>query len=329
MRVAGIAITKNGSLILKKISKCIDIDIYNSIRISSDGFSSINEITGYLFNKYDAIVYVVAIGAVVRIVSRYIKNKYIDPGIIVIDDAGKFTISLLSGHRIANRLSLIISECLKNQPVITTASDANNIKSIEEIIDTNEFNILGDVAKISYDIISKKRILLIDECNLNLNFPENIQKDINDFDDRIIITRRDIKPKENDLILLKRDLFIGIGFSSDASCTDILNAIQSALKLLNASVKSIKRIATIDIKKNSIELQKVLKEIKCDAVFYNKNELNSTGIVNGNIYKYVGAYSVSTASAYLASNHGDMLIEKIVFNNVTVSIYKSGNNESK
>ncbi|AAT42694.1 cobalt-precorrin 5A hydrolase [Picrophilus oshimae] len=328
MRIAGIAITENGIKILKDISKCIDIDIYQGRRLSEKGFLSINDITREIFNKYDAIIYTVALGAVVRIISRYIKNKYTDPGIIVIDDAGRFTISLLSGHRIANNLSVIISKCINNQPVITTASEANNVESIEEIIKNKNIIVNGNIASISYDIISGKNILLIDECNSNLRFPDNVKENIDDFHGRIIITRRDIKPGLNDLILLKRDLCIGIGFSSDADYNNLFNAVDAALRSINASFNAIKRIATIDIKSGSAPLNDLIKKIKCDAIFYKNEELNSTGIINGDVYKYIGAYSVSTASAYLSSNHGKMLIEKMVFKNVTVSIF-SDNDENK
>lgn len=91
---------------------------------------SLSELTSRLFGKYNGIVYVMAIGIVVRVIAANIKDKYSDPAIVVIDDVGRYVISALSGHEGgANKLSLKIANILHTDAVITTGSE-----SVKDII---------------------------------------------------------------------------------------------------------------------------------------------------------------------------------------------------
>ena len=54
--------------------------------------------TGTRFSDSDAIIFVGACGIAVRSIAPYIQKKTKDPAVLVIDECGKFVISLLSGH---------------------------------------------------------------------------------------------------------------------------------------------------------------------------------------------------------------------------------------
>ena len=81
---------------------------------------SAGKFTAENFNRYDAFVFIGAMGICVRTIAPCVKNKYTDPAVICVDSTGKFAISVLSGHigganelthQVANILSLIhISE---------------------------------------------------------------------------------------------------------------------------------------------------------------------------------------------------------------------------
>ena len=66
-----------------------------------------------------------ATGIVVRVIAPYIKNKYTDPAVVVVDENERFAISLLSGHEGgANNLAIRVANSLGAEPVITTASES-------------------------------------------------------------------------------------------------------------------------------------------------------------------------------------------------------------
>ena len=132
-RIAVLAITKNGvemGLSLKKLFP--DWQIFAPSKFSDnneminwyDDSTSIKIVD--LFQSNDGLICLFSLGAVIRLIAPYIKDKKTDPAVIVIDDKAQFVISVLSGHLGgANELSNEISEKIGATPVITTAADVN------------------------------------------------------------------------------------------------------------------------------------------------------------------------------------------------------------
>jgi len=85
-----------------------------------------------LFAPFDGIVAIVSLGAVVRLIAPHLKNKEVDPAVVVIDEAGKFVIPMLSGHLGgANALAGHLATALGAQAVLTTASDARETIGVD------------------------------------------------------------------------------------------------------------------------------------------------------------------------------------------------------
>lgn len=79
---------------------------------------------GPLFDGFDQLIFFVSLGAVVRLIAPHLKNKDVDPGITVVDDAGQFVIPVLSGHvGGANAMAEQVAALIGATPVVTTASD--------------------------------------------------------------------------------------------------------------------------------------------------------------------------------------------------------------
>ncbi|HEY3379433.1 MAG TPA: cobalamin biosynthesis protein [Armatimonadota bacterium] len=86
---------------------------------------SMRDFLGEHWTDHAAIIGIMASGILVRAIAPWVDSKYTDPAIVAVDDAGRFAISLLSGHEGgANRLAEQISEIIGAIPVITTGSEA-------------------------------------------------------------------------------------------------------------------------------------------------------------------------------------------------------------
>ncbi len=134
-RVVLVAITKHGAAqvarlaaLLPAASVCVSAKFAealqgatNPLQVYSGAFK--DEIGG-LFEHFDQIVFFVSLGAVVRLIAPHLKTKDEDPGVLVVDDAGRFVIPVLSGHvGGANAMAETVAALLGAVPVLTTASD--------------------------------------------------------------------------------------------------------------------------------------------------------------------------------------------------------------
>jgi cobalt-precorrin 5A hydrolase len=80
---------------------------------------------GSLWPDHAAVVGVMASGILVRGIAPHVQSKYDDPAVVVLDDAGRFAVSVLSGHEGgANRLADQIAAETRGQAVVTTGSEA-------------------------------------------------------------------------------------------------------------------------------------------------------------------------------------------------------------
>lgn len=85
-----------------------------------------------LFAAFDAIVAVVSLGAVVRLIAPHLGDKESDPAVVVVDEAGRFVIPVLSGHAGgANALAAQLADALGATPMLTTASDARQTIAVD------------------------------------------------------------------------------------------------------------------------------------------------------------------------------------------------------
>ena len=95
--------------------------LLDSIQISTSAWA------GEKFSDSDALIFIGATGIAVRSIAPYVASKKSDPAVLVVDECGKFVISLLSGHLGgANELALKTAEILEAIPVVTTATDLHH-----------------------------------------------------------------------------------------------------------------------------------------------------------------------------------------------------------
>ncbi|WP_020611208.1 precorrin-3B C(17)-methyltransferase [Sediminispirochaeta bajacaliforniensis] len=86
---------------------------------------SLAEESARLFVLCDGLIFFSAVGIAVRMISAFLRDKYHDPAVVVVDNGCRNAVSLLSGHEGgANRLCWEVSRILGCRPVVSTATEA-------------------------------------------------------------------------------------------------------------------------------------------------------------------------------------------------------------
>ena len=139
MKLAGIAFTERGARLLERLlsrfqeeGEEIEGTVSPSCAEAAGGLSirreTLKEWTKRQFQQADGLIFVGAAGIAVRACAPFVQDKTKDPAVIVIDETGRYAVSLLSGHLGgANELALRAASIIGAEPVITTATDRNGL----------------------------------------------------------------------------------------------------------------------------------------------------------------------------------------------------------
>ncbi len=139
MRCAAFTATPAGTLLAQRIQAALadETVIYTKEGQELTGmhvYDSLAEAVREAFLQYDALVFIMAAGIVVRMIAPHLQSKLKDPAVLVLDERGKHVISLLSGHvGGANALTRRLAVILDAEPVITTATDVNGCMAVDDI----------------------------------------------------------------------------------------------------------------------------------------------------------------------------------------------------
>jgi len=69
-----------------------------ALAMGARGFERLGSLLPEIWPRYSAFVFVMAAGIVVRQIALLIENKRSDPAVVVVDERGRFAVSLLAGH---------------------------------------------------------------------------------------------------------------------------------------------------------------------------------------------------------------------------------------
>lgn len=137
----------------------------------------IREILADNFATASLIVFFASTGIAVRSIAPYLRSKATDPAVLVVDEAGKYCIPILSGHLGgANAYAREIAEILHAEPVITTASDLMHKFAIDIFAKKNHLAIsnLALAKDLEARIISGKNVRLFSDFPIDGQIPDGV-----------------------------------------------------------------------------------------------------------------------------------------------------------
>ncbi|MFE2044509.1 precorrin-3B C(17)-methyltransferase [Streptomyces sp. NPDC059477] len=267
------------------------------------------------FRECEGVVCFLATGAVVRLIAPLLGDKGSDPGVVCVDEGGRFAVALVGGHGGgANALAVEVGELLGAEPVITTATDAVGVPGL----DTLGMPVQGEVAAVSRAVLDGEPVALEAEVSWPLPaLPPNVGgaagepvRGAGDPRSVLRVTDRLLDAAPGEVILRPPTLVIGVGASRGAPVDEILALIEGALRDAVLSPLSVSHLATVDAKADEPGIVEAARHLGVPLVTHPAERLATVEVPNPSDAPLaaVGTPSVAEAAALLGG--GELLVPK-------------------
>lgn len=290
-----------------------------------------------IWGRHEAHIFVMAAGIVVRAVAKHVQSKLHDPGVVVMDIAGKFAVSLCSGHLGgSNELCRMIDERLGATAVVTTGTDINGTLAPDVLAkdigaDVDDWEPLKLVSGALVDslpvgvyvepgvktpdlsVYAKKKVTVVAD-----------PAELSGFRAAVVVSHRLLPdPGVPTMWLRPRNLVVGIGCNRGTEEAEIAAEVSDALASAGFSERSVRNLATFEAKKDEPGLLAYARSRSLELVWYDAGTINdSPPIPNPSevVKKYVGVLGVAEPAAMISAGARVLLLEKQKRGNLTVAV---------
>ncbi len=329
-----IAITQQGLALAKKLKvQFPDSVIYTLAKWHDEECTTIepdlSTFTAQLFDRHKTLVYVMATGIVVRSIARHLVGKTVDPAVVVLDEAGQFVISLLSGHLGgANGVASEIAVTMGATAVITTASDVQGVPSVDMIAPKHQLIIesMHDAKTLTAMTVNGQKVGWKNDSLLNL--PCYYPCDEIDAEGLVVVSNRtNLADKVPFAQLIPQNITVGVGCKRGIPGQQIIDFVTEQLQLNSINEMSIRQLASIDIKRDEQGILAAAAHFGVPAVFVETTEIekieqNFTS--SAFVKSQVGVSGVCEPAAFIAGGRaGEFISRKKSKEGITVAIFES------
>ena len=330
MKIAIISITKNGKLLAMDISSALKEDP-TVIRI--DLFhKNVKQNLESIFHSYNCIIGIMATGIMIRNICSLIKNKNVDPAVLIIDEKGKHVISLLSGHLGGgNEFSTKIANIINGESIITTATDINHKFGVDCLARKYYLKIddISNIKIINSALLNNEIVQLATNSKYSFIW-ENL--DIKNSYEKIKSESIDLKVSNGSVTinLKPKKIVVGLGSRKNIETSSVVKAVKSTLKILNLPVERIDSFSTGQMKENERGIINAAKEFDLPLEIipiniikdFKNNDIDSSDFVN----EKFGVPGVCEPSSLIAAGEeSNLIFRKTAYNSVTVAVAVSKN----
>ena len=284
----------------------------------------------------DAIIFVGATGIAVRAIAPFIHGKAVDPAVLVIDEAGRYVISLLSGHLGgANALARTAASLIEAEPIITTATDAESAFAVDTFAKENGF-LLTDLRKakeVSAKVLRGEKLRIYSDIPMErlVQRPARHEAELVpaqeiDRADIVISYRTKLLNQATGLRLIAKRVHVGLGARKGVTQAEVAAAVATCLEDAGIDPRAVVALASIDLKKQEAGILAYSYESGVPFVTYTAEELRTVeGAFAGSsfVQSVTGVANVcERAAAYAAgrSGHAEVLVHKSIHGNVTTAV---------
>lgn len=252
MTVAVIAFTRRGAALGKTLAAALGGALSAPARFAADveaePVPSLDAWTAAQWGKAEGLIFVGAAGIAVRAIAPHIKDKFTDPAVVCVDEAGRFAVPLLSGHvGGANALALRVAALTGGQAAVSTATDVNGLFAVDVWAKGNSLAITDRTRakEVSAALLEGKAV------GFASDFGHPRPEGLTDGPAELgvwVTDRTGEGPFSRALRLAPRSLILGIGCRRGTERAAIEALVSAALA--GYEPRAVAAVATIDLKKD-------------------------------------------------------------------------------
>lgn len=290
--------------------------------------------TSRQFSGVDGLIYIGAAGIAVRSIAPCLRDKLTDPAVVVIDEAGQFVVSLLSGHLGgANDLARRIAVLLGAQPVITTASDVNGRTAIDVWAAAHGLSIGSRerAKEVAAAVLDGEAVAFFCDEPVEVEAPEGCVRD-GDCERRVRVTVRKNCGKGEETVsgmelhLIPPILYLGIGCKKGTAREVIEGEVLRVLEAYGLYRQAVAGIGSIDLKAEEAGLKELASCWHIPFMTFSPSELEQApGDFSESefVRTVTGTGNVCERAAVLAAGAGaELIVPRQAGNGVTVAVAK-------
>ncbi len=292
------------------------------------------------FEKSLPILFICAAGIATRTIAPFVKDKFTDSPVLVMDEAARFIIPVLSGHLGgANRIAYRISEAVKAEPIITTGTDVNRKFSIDVFAKTNGFRILrrDGIKKVAAKLLGGEKISVYVEDTIRIEdnaVPEEIILVGEAGKAEVAVTgnvlsEKEIGPENGNSFLMNlvpKKYCLGMGCKKGKNFDKLKAfAAETLEQKLNADLADhVFSLASIDLKEKEPGLMELSHFLHVPFMTFSADELNGAeGEFSESAFvkETTGVSNVCERAALLSAGAGGkIIVKKIAEDGMTISV---------
>lgn len=302
-------------------------------------FDSLSAAVAEGFHAHRCHIFFTASGIAVRAIAPLLVSKDKDPAVLVVDPHSRYVVSLLSGHLGgANEYARQVAALLGAQPVITTATDAYGVPSVDLLAQRAGFCMddLGAAKRVNAALVQGEPVFLYDPENRltaeesgldrfftpvpGLSFCEEPEAT------GVAVTHLARPEAAHTVCFLHPPvLHVGVGCKRGVSGSDVLCATEQCFAAAGLALPSICALASVDIKAGEPGIREAAAHFSVPFVVYTAEELSAfpVSVKSQRVLQLLGIPGVCEAAAQASAasrGRGTLIVQKQVYGNVTVAV---------
>lgn len=347
MSTAIIAVTARGAAVAARLARSLagpcDVFVHQGKgeAIGARTFDRLETLMPRLFTHYQRLVFIMAAGIVVRVIASWVRDKYHDPAVVVVDEAARHAVSLLAGHLGgANDLAREVAAVLGAEPVITTATDVHGLVApdvlagrLHLVLEPREA-----VKPVNAALAAGRKVafFLDHTCPAAAWYQQRLAHwgvesatlttaDAGEYEAAVLLTDRLLSLPRPHVFLRPRTIAVGVGCRRGTPAGHIIQAIELACRRAGRSTSSIAAVCSADVKRQETGIREAAEYFHAPARFFPRKDLERLITqrqltISAFVQREIGVGGVCEPAAILGAGGGPLLLSKMRQPGVTVAL---------